>query len=374
VQYKKHEVVYFMKKEEERMPTINMLSSADKIKGQGVSSAYIEQVNLVKEGLKHKYDIKVNCMERCDIMHYHTIDFHHYLSVPFAKFKGVTVGYVHFLPETVDNSLDIPWILKKIFYRYMIDFYDSMDYLVTVNPVFIKELTSYGIESEKITYIPNFVSEEQFHTYSKDHIKRLREQYEISEQSFVVLGVGQVQTRKGIVDFIEVAKSLPEIQFIWAGGFSFGALTDGYKELKKVVEHPPSNVKFVGIVDRSNMNDIYNLADVMFLPSYSELFPMTILESMNCKLPIILRDLDIYPDILFDFYMKESTNQGFIQLIQALRNDQELYKKWSNRSWNGHIFYSRDHVLQMWELFYDKVYKETHWRKIRRKMYEKESI
>ena len=29
---------------------INMLSSADKVEGQGVGSAYLEQVNLVKEG------------------------------------------------------------------------------------------------------------------------------------------------------------------------------------------------------------------------------------------------------------------------------------------------------------------------------------
>ena len=35
------------------MLTINMLSSATKVKGQGVSSAYIEQVNLVKNGLKY---------------------------------------------------------------------------------------------------------------------------------------------------------------------------------------------------------------------------------------------------------------------------------------------------------------------------------
>ncbi|MGK0467679.1 MAG: 1,2-diacylglycerol-3-alpha-glucose alpha-1,2-galactosyltransferase, partial [Clostridium sp.] len=33
------------------MPMINMLSSADKVKGQGVGSAYLEQVNLVRNGL-----------------------------------------------------------------------------------------------------------------------------------------------------------------------------------------------------------------------------------------------------------------------------------------------------------------------------------
>ena len=36
--------------------TINMLSSAEKVKGQGVLSAYQEQVNLVKKNLS-EYDV-----------------------------------------------------------------------------------------------------------------------------------------------------------------------------------------------------------------------------------------------------------------------------------------------------------------------------
>ncbi len=121
------------------MISINMLSSADKVKGQGVGSAYLEQVNLVKEGLKDEFDVKINSLERCDIMHYHTIDLDHYLTVPIYKTNSVTVGYVHFLPETMDNSLELPPIAKKSFYQYMMSFYKSMDYLVTVNPCFIKK-------------------------------------------------------------------------------------------------------------------------------------------------------------------------------------------------------------------------------------------
>lgn len=48
-----------------------------------------------------------------------------------------------------------------------------------------------------------------------------------------MLGAGQVQTRKGVLDFVDVAKKSPDVQFVWAGGFSFGRITDGYEELKK---------------------------------------------------------------------------------------------------------------------------------------------
>lgn len=37
--------------------TINMISQATSVKGQGVGSAYMEQVRLVKEGLSDKFEV-----------------------------------------------------------------------------------------------------------------------------------------------------------------------------------------------------------------------------------------------------------------------------------------------------------------------------
>ncbi|WP_058485817.1 glycosyltransferase family 4 protein [Defluviitalea phaphyphila] len=335
------------------MPTINMFSSAQKIKGQGVASAYLEQVRLVQEGLQD-YTIKINKLGFGDINHYHTVDLKHYLSIPIAKKKGVTIGYVHFLPETIDNSLQLPRILKKIFYKYIIDFYDKMDFLVTVNPYFINKLEEYGINKEKIIYIPNFVSNKKFFPYDKEKKIEIRKKNNVKESDFIVLGVGQIQTRKGVKDFVEVAESIPEIQFFWAGGFSFGRITDGYKYLKEIVKNPPPNVKFLGIVDRNKMNNIYNMADILFLPSYNELFPMTILEAMNCNLPILLRNLPIYDQILFDFYLKGQNNDDFIKIIKRLKNDEKFYDKYRKKSVEGSKFYSEEGILKMWRECYKK--------------------
>lgn len=339
------------------MPTINMLSTADKVKGQGVGSAYLEQVNLVRNGLDKDFKVVINKRARTEIMHYHTIDLLHYLSIPFAKKKGVTVGYVHFLPETIEGSIKLPKLIEKIFYKYIISFYKSMDYLVTVNPNFITKLEAYNIDRKKITYIPNFVSDEKFYNLSKDEIYIAKEKLKIQKESFVVLGVGQIQTRKGVMDFIDIAKKMPEVQFIWAGGFSFGNITDGYKELKNQIEHAPKNILFTGIVERDLMNDIYNVSNVLFMPSYNELFPMSILEAMNTSTPILLRDLELYEDILFDYYLKEHDNEGFINAIGKLKNDSDYYDKAKEKAIRGHNFYSRDNVLAMWKEFYKKVYR-----------------
>lgn len=333
-------------------PRIMMLSSADKVAGQGVGSAYLEQVKLAESVLKDEFIIEYNKLRYREITHYHSIDFHFYLHAIFGKSKTRRVGYVHFIPETLAGSIKLPKFIEKIFYKYVLSFYKKMDVLITVNPVFIDKLEELGFDRTKILYIPNFVSEKEFYPLSQEENEKNKEKFKIKKGKFTVLGVGQVQTRKGVLEFVEIAKDNPDMEFVWAGGFSFGKITDGYEKLNKLIASPPKNVKFLGIIDRSEMNALYNTCDVMFLPSFNELFPMTILETMNTYKPILLRDLSLYEDILFDFYLKENTNDGFSKELKKLKTDSDYYKKYSDKSRKGHEFYSRDHIGKLWQEFY----------------------
>ncbi len=337
------------------MLKINMLSQAAKVKGQGVLSAYEEQVKLVRENLDDMLLCSENKLECADIMHYHTINPQYFFTLPVAKLFGTTVGYVHFLPETLEKSIHLPGLVKDLFYRYVIAFYKSMDHLVTVNPYFIERLESYGIPRSKVTYIPNFVSEETFYPLGERQKQMLRYHYQIPEDQFVVFCAGQLQKRKGFFDYVQLARQMPDVLFLWAGNFAFGAISDGYEEIREIVENPPANLKLLGLVPREEMNQLYNLADLMLLPSYEELFPMAILEAMNCGTPILLRDLDIYPDILFDFYLKANDVPGFAKEIRRLQTDPCYRRKARENSYRGHLFYSKEHVTQMWRGFYSSI-------------------
>ncbi len=348
--------------------TINMKSKAYTVKGQGVLSAYEELVSLVSNNLSDTYDLMINKVKFADIMHYHTINLGYFLTLPFTKIKSVAVGYVHFLPETLENSIKLPKIAKKVFYKYVIEFYKSMDYLIVVNPYFIDKLVGYGIKREKITYIPNYVSQKRFYLIDKEKVNKAKKKYGIDKNKFVVLCVGQLQIRKGIMDFIEVAKKMPDIQFVWAGGFSFKKISDGYEDIKKILENPPDNVKFLGIIPREDMNELYNIADVMFLASYEELFPMTILESANCKKPILLRDIELYKGILDGYYLKGSNVDEFVNQIKRLKSDETYYSKASHMASKCAKYYSEENVTKMWRSYYNKIYnisKKKSWRKIK---------
>lgn len=340
------------------MKSICVFTKADMAKGQGVQTAGQEQINLIQEILKDEFEIKVNPKLPGDINHYHTINPEFFAQNKLLGKIGVSVGYVHFLPETVEGSINLPDFARKVFNSYMITFYKSMDYHVVVNPYFIELMKNYNIDTSNTVYIPNFVSNDNFYPYSAEKRKAVLEKYGYSENDFIVLGVGQTQTRKGVLDFVEIAKQHPEMKFVWAGGFSFKNITEGYKEIKEVMENPPSNMNFIGIVPREEMLDLYNLGHVMFLPSYAELFPMTILEAMAVGKPILLRDLDIYYCILDGYYLKGNDNEEFGQLLIKLKEDPNFYQEAVKMANQGNRFYNKESVGEMWKNFYRNILAE----------------
>ncbi len=327
------------------MLTINMLTRADSVKGQGVMSATEEQINLVTEGLKG-YNVVVNQLKIADINHIHTIN-------PDFLFKSF--ASVHFLPETLEKSISLPKPIKELFYKYVLSFYKQADYLVTVNPRFIDDLEKYGVDRSKVTYIPNFVSRETFYKITDQSKADLRKKFGLDPDKFTVVSAGQLQMRKGVLEFIDLATKMPDIQFVWAGNFAFKGISEGRKEIMEHMDDLPDNVHFLGLVERDRMNEFFNMGDVMLQLSFEELFPMTILESMNANIPLLLRDLPEYKPILFDYYLKANSQQTFKDELTKLKEDADYYAKACEGSKRGEQFYSKESILEQWQQFYDKV-------------------
>ena len=348
---KENDIIVVMDKKKLR---INMLSSSEKVAGQGVSGAYRELVHLLQRDAKEELIVTENLPIKADITHFHTIDFPYYLSTFQKKRSGRKIGYVHFLPDTLEGSLKIPFFLKGIVKRYVFSFYNRMEHLVVVNPMFIEDLIAAGIPREKVTYIPNFVNKEKWHPLPKEEVLRLREDLGLDQHQFIVVGAGQVQKRKGIDDFIRLAEELPQITFIWAGGFSFGGMTDGYEKYKKMMENPPKNLLFPGIVTPERMRELYSLADIFLLPSYNELFPMTILEAASCDAPIMLRDLDLYKVILEGNYHATADKDEMKQSILEYQKNPDSLKELKEKAKKISREYSEEHLLQIWLEFYQE--------------------
>lgn len=333
------------------MIKITMFSQADSVAGQGVGSAYLELMSLLKDRFSDQFEIRVNQYGRSDISHYHTINPTYFLST-FSKKRGRKIGYVHFLPETLEGSIELPKVFRKLFYWYVMAFYRRMDELVVVNPSFIDKLVAYQIPRDRITYIPNFVDDQHFYPTTNEERLAFRKKYYLDPNQFIVMGSGQIQERKGVFDFIQLAKDNPQVQFIWAGGFSFGRITDGYQELKKVVDNPPANLWFPGIVSRTEINELLNVADLFLLPSFNELFPMSVLEAFSTGTPVMLRDLDLYHDIMDGYYLPSHDENDMNTNLNQLMNDPTKLKLLQQAALTASQRYSKDHLAKIWHDFY----------------------
>ena len=86
---------------------------------------------------------------------------------------------------------------------------------------------------------------------------------------------------------------------------------------------------------------------------------MTILEACSTNTPLLLRDLELYEDILFKKYIKGSNNDEFVKAITNYKEDKKLYKEQVENSKYISNYYSEDNIYKIWEKFYKSLLKEN---------------
>lgn len=93
----------------------------------------------------------------------------------------------------------------------------------------------------------------------------------------VILGVASVwHKRKGLDDFIQLAKALPEHKIVLVG------LTE-----KQVKELPQVMVGVTRTENTRELAELYSMADVFVNPTYADNFPTTNIEALACGTPVI---------------------------------------------------------------------------------------
>ena len=99
-----------------------MLSSSEKVAGQGVSGAYRELVRLLHRAAKDQLIVTENLPIEADVTHFHTIDFPIIYQPSKRNAQGERLAMCISLPATLEGSLKIPFFLKGIVKRYVFSF------------------------------------------------------------------------------------------------------------------------------------------------------------------------------------------------------------------------------------------------------------
>jgi 1,2-diacylglycerol-3-alpha-glucose alpha-1,2-galactosyltransferase len=293
-----------------------------RLEGQGGHTGFLDCIDLM---CRHPdLEVYVNSRCQCDVLHSHSWGPGYYLRG--LRYPGRRILTAHAIPESAEGSL--PFMCdstRALVRRYLKGIYDFSDIVVAVDPRSAESLRRLPVRSP-VEVVSNAIRTERF--FPSESLRREgRALLGIDGRRPVVLGVGQVQPRKGIHDFSEVARAVPEADFVWVGGRPFGLVSAGLSELNHLIATTPANLHFAGLHDLAVMPRLYNAADVMLFPSRQENCPYAPIEAAACGLPVIFRDLPVYADLYRTGYCAADDAAGFTAILRGLLADPVRYRE-----------------------------------------------
>jgi len=242
----------------------------------------------------------LNPKDNYDILHINTYFLKSYfLARKAKKNKKKIVYHAHSTEEDYKNGFILAKQTSKLFKWWLIKCYSLGDVLITPTPYSKKLLQGYkGLEQKKIYDISNGVDLDFFQN-NKQYGEDFRKKYGYSETDKVIIGIGLYIERKGIVDFVELAKRMPEYQFIW---FGYSPLSVATKNVKEAVKTKLDNLKFAGYVEKEEIRAALNGCDLYLFPTLEETEGIPIIEACACGTDAIIRDIPIFEEWFQDGY------------------------------------------------------------------------
>lgn len=155
--------------------------------------------------------------------------------------------------------------------------------------------------------------------------------------------VGRVSSEKGIFEFIDAARMLPDIPFKVAGN-----LDDQFH----IPTDCPQNVEFIGFKKGNDLNQLYVDSRIIVIPSkWYEGFPNVILRGMLLKRPIITTNIGAMQSIIDTeingILVEPGNSQDLSDAIRKLYPNEELCIKYGE---NGYVkattVYSKENIYE----------------------------
>lgn len=330
-----------------------MITGLDKIKkfvnfksagGMGTQVPILVE-KLRKEGINASIDE----MKNCDIIHLHNPMPNYLFLIKKAKKQGKKIViHARHLPELVKGGFRFGDVIYPIFDRYSRYLYNLADAVVCATPYVKKWMDEKGVKA-KTYVIPNGV-DCSFFKPSQEMRENFREMYKIKDE-IVVFSVGLMIPRKGIYDFIEVAKKCKDKKFLWIGSTEKG--------LENVKIRFPENFIHIPYIPFNQMPLAYNGGDIFFFPTYAESYGNVLMEASACRKALVIRDIEVYRDWFVDGKncLKGRNVDEFFSAIEKLSLDDNLRKKIADNAYKmageQDISKTIDALIEMYEELID---------------------
>ena len=251
----------------------------------GIGAAIRHQEKAVR-ALGH--EVVTDPLRPFDVVHLNTPFPDTPLLARWARLRGRPVlMWAHSTEEDFRDSFPGANRIAPLFRRWIAHLYRRGDLVVTPSE-YAKSLISapaYGIRAP-IRVLSNGV-DTTFFRPDPSARQRLREQLGLAPDARVVVSVGMQLVRKGILDWVEVARLLPEVTFVWYGRTA---------DVQRALAGAPSNALFPGYVRPEQLREAYCGADAFCFLTKEETEGIVLWEALACGVPALVRGIPIYRD------------------------------------------------------------------------------
>lgn len=284
------------------------------IKVSGIGRAFEHQKKaLASQGIEYTTD---PWDRDYDILHINTYGVNSESIIRHARAEGKKVIYhAHSTEEDFRDSFFLSNQIAPLYKTWLVNLYCKADAIITPTPYSKSLLENYGI-TLPIYPVSNGIDPDRY-APDDEKIKAFRKYFSLRENDRVIIGVGLLFKRKGILDFVEVARRLPEYKFIWFGDISRLVIPH---EITEAIENHPSNVIFPGYVKGPIIEGAYADADAFFFPSFEETEGIVVLEALAGRCPVLVRDIGAFEPWLVSGVncYKGSDNEEFAALLKGI--------------------------------------------------------
>jgi 1,2-diacylglycerol-3-alpha-glucose alpha-1,2-glucosyltransferase len=260
----------------------------------GLGKAIKHQINALED---NNIDYTTNIKDDFDILHVNFYGPKSYFFTKKAKKMGKKIVYhAHSTEEDFKNSFILSNLISPLFKWWICKCYKMGDHILTPTPYSKKLLESYNKFDVPITDISNGINIE-FFKHNDKLGKEFRKKFGYKDTDKIIMGVGLYIERKGILDFVELAKRLPEYKFIW---FGYSPLIFSPLKIRRAVKTKLDNLTFAGYVEPDILKGAYSGCDLYLFPTLEETEGIPIMEACAAKIPALIRDIPVFDGWLED--------------------------------------------------------------------------
>mgnify|MGYP003293595478 CR=1 FL=1 len=275
----------------------------------GLGKAIKHQIKALE---KNNIEYTTDKFDTYDILHINTYFPKSYLLAKKAKKKGKKIVYhAHSTEEDFKDGFIFCKQISPLFKKWLIKCYKLGDVVITPTEYSKKLLDTYNINRD-IFVVSNGIEIDKFKRNEKLG-QEFRKKYNYTNDDKVIIGIGLYIRRKGIVDFVELAKRMPDYKFIW---FGYSPLSAATKDVKEAVNTKLDNLTFAGYVEPEMIIGAMSGCDLYIFPTLEETEGIPIIEACACKCKALIRDIPV-----FEPWLKDGIN------VHKAKNIDEFEKK-----------------------------------------------